>query len=72
MVEEKGNIILLIVALSPLLASAISLYMRVPITLFQSFVLDKIVFKIVDRSFAVWQTYRSGHGQALCLCCSML
>lgn len=70
--EEKGNIILLIMALFTLLESAISLYMRVPITLFHGFFLDKIVSKIVDGSFAVWETYRSVHGQVLCLCCSIL
>lgn len=56
--EEKGNIILLIMALSTLLETAISLYIGVQITLFQGFVLDKIVSKIVDGSFAAWQTYR--------------
>lgn len=58
MAEEKVNIILLIMALSTLLESAVSLYTRVPITLFQGFVLAKIVLKIVDGSFAVSQTYR--------------
>lgn len=53
MTEERGNVILLIMALSTLLETAISLYMRVPITLFQGFAHDKIVSKIVDGSFTV-------------------